>query len=284
MVTLSDGEHYISAKLTAVAIATHAAQQNRSVSDIRGACINLHKYDRVTSPSNAEFQLVVDEFMHLGADGSTPFFNPSDVNLVPAVRSALKALEQEDDDMMLLMAEVVHHDEPVVRQFTLDFPVPIEDTIIPSHQREMLHSFPGWSSVGGASLSQSSQQSEYFEEGVGTQRPADAMMQAAHAFVAARNAGSQMEDYRSERPASQPLQEHSPASQKSVVNDCADDADKDIEACPVNAASDRCLLAAHTFAQCLLTPHSTQVPTRDGDIQEPGDPRDEDFSQWLREV
>ena len=170
IVRLSDGEHFVSAKLTAVAIQLFLDKHDRNVSDIRGACMRLQKFDRVPSPSNLEFILIVDEFVYQGGDGASPFYISTDANLVPAVRSALE--EQADaQDMMLLMAKMLEHDEPLERQPSAHFPVPLSDTIIPREQRKILNALPGWTTVGDIPSQSQQVQEEYFIEGAGTQHP-----------------------------------------------------------------------------------------------------------------
>ncbi len=168
LVRLSDGDFYVTAKLTVRAIGL-LAEQDLSATQIKGACVSLRKFDKVTSPSKLEMQLVCDDVMHLGADGSTPFYNPKDVNQAPALRAALEEAKN-GDDYMLLMAEVVDQDQPSRTAYG-NFPFSVSDAVIPPAQRKRLKSLAGWTTMEQNGDSPSEPEQEYFQEGVGTQMP-----------------------------------------------------------------------------------------------------------------
>jgi hypothetical protein len=165
-VRLSDGDHYITAKLTPRAIAL-LAEQDVSATQIKGAIVSLRKFEKVFSPSKLEMWLVCDELVHLGADGSTPFHNPKDVNQVQTVRLALQSDNNDAD--MLLMAEVVDQDAASARTAFGSFPFSVQECIIPIAQRQVLKSVDGWINMGNDGCTPSGPHKEYFQEGVGTQ-------------------------------------------------------------------------------------------------------------------
>ncbi len=65
IVSLSDGDNYISVRLTPACIALFEKAFDLNVLDIRGAFVSLRKWERVASPSFSEFLLVVDEMVHI---------------------------------------------------------------------------------------------------------------------------------------------------------------------------------------------------------------------------
>lgn len=65
MAVLSDGENYISARLTAACRSLCMTEFDTDILDARGAIVLLRKWERIASPSFSEFLLVVDELTHM---------------------------------------------------------------------------------------------------------------------------------------------------------------------------------------------------------------------------